>query len=786
MPTRPSPLLGAAHVGALWALAFAQPLFDLLGRNSVFFVARGSGPAQIVAFALLFALGPVLAVWLLELALERWAPAARWAVHLLLLGLVAAALILQLIGQLIQRPAGVMLAAAVLLGAGVVALYARGRFMRSVLDVLSPAPVIVLVLFLVIGPTSRLVLPEPEPRAEAVEVRDPAPVVVLIFDELPSGSLLDSAGRIDSARFPSFARLAREATWYRDATTVGGFTSVAVPAILTGRTPEPGALPIASEQPESLFTLLGESHRMLVQEDATQLCPEGICTDAAGERTVSGGLGPLFADLSIVSQHLLLPDALRAGLPDVSKTFGGFAEEFEGGGGGEPDGPAGDPAGEGDGRPRAVEGGDSQALAMAFAQGNALDEPDRFEQFTDGFDSGDGRSGRGAAGGHDERPSRGTSGGGPPASAKPALHLLHIQQPHYPWRRLPDGRMYSPQMGEWIRLMDDDSVWQAPESVTDIALQRHLLAVGYTDRILGGVIAAMERAGIWDEALLLVASDHGGAMIPGEPRRNPTAGNMGQVAPVPLFIKAPDQARGRTVPGPFCTAEALPAVATRLGIEYPWQKPDCPEDTVAVADFPDGVVEAPFEQVMRQRAAYAERIDALFGGGRDWQGVLAPRRWRDLLGRPPQPPARGNSFRLTGGSPATGEASTQPDDALAAPEELNPLQDHRPGAEVQPADASAEPEELDALQEHRPGAEVQPALLQRGSLEGVESEEEIAIVADGRVAGVGPAFQLEDEIRYSILLPPHSLRAGENKIEVHRIIRRPGGEPGVSFQRLWP
>ena len=32
----------ALHLGGLWALAFAQPLFDLLGENAQFFVARGS------------------------------------------------------------------------------------------------------------------------------------------------------------------------------------------------------------------------------------------------------------------------------------------------------------------------------------------------------------------------------------------------------------------------------------------------------------------------------------------------------------------------------------------------------------------------------------------------------------------------------------------------------------------------------------------------------------------------------------------------------------------------
>ena len=33
---------GGLRLAALWAFAVAQPLFDLLGRNAEFFVARGS------------------------------------------------------------------------------------------------------------------------------------------------------------------------------------------------------------------------------------------------------------------------------------------------------------------------------------------------------------------------------------------------------------------------------------------------------------------------------------------------------------------------------------------------------------------------------------------------------------------------------------------------------------------------------------------------------------------------------------------------------------------------
>jgi hypothetical protein len=42
----------SAHLTALCALAFAQPLFDILGKNPAFFAVRGSSRGDIVLFAL--------------------------------------------------------------------------------------------------------------------------------------------------------------------------------------------------------------------------------------------------------------------------------------------------------------------------------------------------------------------------------------------------------------------------------------------------------------------------------------------------------------------------------------------------------------------------------------------------------------------------------------------------------------------------------------------------------------------------------------------------------------
>ena len=85
--------------------------------------------------------------------------------------------------------------------------------------------------------------------------------------------------------------------------------------------------------------------------------------------------------------------------------------------------------------------------------------------------------------------------------------------------------------------------------VTAVALQRHLLEAGFADHLLGQVIARLKRTGLWNRALVVVTADHGGAVIAGQPRRNPTTRNLGQVGFVPLLVKAPGQRRGRVADG---------------------------------------------------------------------------------------------------------------------------------------------------------------------------------------------------------------------------------------------
>jgi Sulfatase len=258
-------------------------------------------------------------------ALAAWADDRAGAVlHLVLVGGLVAVIVLQALRRAGDPRAALALVAAALLGCAAAVAYSRVSYVRSFLTVLAPAPLVFLALFLFASPVTQLVLPS-EPEAQAASVSSDTPVVILVFDELAGTSLLDEDLEIDQDRYPNFAAFARESTWFRNAATVDAWTVNAVPAILTGVHPEHGRLPIHSEHPNNLFTLLADSHDLRVAESLTRLCPRDLCP-RAGE-AFGGRMRSLFSDAGVIYLHRTLPRDLRDGLPSVTGTWGAFLDD---------------------------------------------------------------------------------------------------------------------------------------------------------------------------------------------------------------------------------------------------------------------------------------------------------------------------------------------------------------------------------------------------------------------------------------------------------------------------
>ncbi len=120
--------------------------------------------------------------------------------------------------------------------------------------------------------------------AEAQRPRHPH-VVLVVLDEFPADTLLGPDGGVDAGRFPNFAALAGDATWFRNAHATYDSTTKAVPLILDGIRPQKGTLPIARDHPHSIFTALGRRrYRIVSSEEATAMCPRRYCPGQRAKR----------------------------------------------------------------------------------------------------------------------------------------------------------------------------------------------------------------------------------------------------------------------------------------------------------------------------------------------------------------------------------------------------------------------------------------------------------------------------------------------------------------------
>jgi Sulfatase len=508
--TRGAQLLAAS------SFALAQPLFDLLGKNAEFFAVRGSTPSDIVVFALVVTFVPALVLFAVEAAVGAVSRRASFALHLVFLAGLGAVFGVQALKRLEIHGTTVLIAGAVLVGLAVALAFWRLQPARSFLTVLVAAPFVFLGVFLFDTPVEKLVFPNEQLRAAVANVRHPTPIVLLLFDEFPVIDLENGKGEIDAGRYPNFARLARRSVWFRNTTTVSASTTFAVPAIPTGSPPKRGSLPIVQDYPNNLFTLLGGRYRMEVTESQTRLCPKRLCKRKHPD--TASRLSSLYSDARIVYLHLLAPPALEEPLPVIDESWTNFGADTTGN------------LGEGTKLPKID--------MRTFYKGRVR----AFNRFVASFR--------------------------PPGRGPPTLYFIHVLLPHTPWVFLPDGRgralarTKAPgRVGE--RWYDSDLAVQA--------WQRHLLQVGYTDRLLGHFLRRLHETGLWDKALIIVTPDHGISFRGGDLRRHPTRTNLAELAFTPLFVKLPGEQDGRVVDRHVVTVDILPTIADVIGVKIPWK-----------------------------------------------------------------------------------------------------------------------------------------------------------------------------------------------------------------------
>jgi hypothetical protein len=387
-------------------------------------------------------------------------------------------------------------------------LYAALPRVRQFLSLVAPFGVVAPLLFLVSPQIRPLLAPQPM-AVSGVVVQRPAPIVLIIFDGFRLVELLDEHGDVDATRFPNFARLARTSTWYRNATSVAAFTHHAVPAILTGRYQAGRARASVEQQPENLFTLLGGAFDLQVHEPVTALCPENLCP--LEEQSVPRWL-QLCADAAVIWLHIELPSGYRKRLPELTGKWSGFGEVHAG-------------------RKRQI-----------FEQ--ALVSDDRSDAFLRSLN-------RLEAGG------------------KMPLYVHHTLLPHNPFEYLPSGERYR-LSAERLRTTAAGYDWSDDPRAVRFEEAQYVLQIAHIDSLLGRLFGRLEQLGLFDSSLIVVTADHGFAFMAGRSQRHYSPDTVGDIVPVPLFVKSPGQRSGDVSDKEAETIDILPTIAEIVGVALPW------------------------------------------------------------------------------------------------------------------------------------------------------------------------------------------------------------------------
>ena len=682
-------------VAGLAALAFSRPLLAMFESQPEGLIAHDIVGARAAIFAAVVGFGVPIVLAAFNGSIGRLWKRARRPITFATVAALSVLVTAQVVSRLFPN-ISVSAFVTVCFGAGglVALLHLTRSGFRSFLNLMSLGVLVFPLNFAFLSPAKSLIFDKRDvDQAPAYGRLSQKPVVVLVFDEFPTSVLMDEDLKIDVGRFPNFGRLAEVSTWYRYATTNSEATVGSIPTMLTGMMPDPQErrLPIASQYLLTLFDALAESHEMHVYESVTQLCRPSVCGQHAGTSAIDTAA---IRDLWILYQYVVLPESLRGDLPSLQGRWSGFGNDT-------PDTKPSEPK-----TPKDL-------LATARFGSRQTQFIDFVEAMSD-FGSG-------------------------------TLHYLHILLPHAPYYydhrgktyALPDARGILGEMEDGDPRASQPHEWHPDQAAADHALQRLMLQVGAVDRLLGRALDKLATLSLLDDALIVVAGDHGASYsVPGS-RREIGQTHFAAVAGIPLFVKLPKQTEGRISNAPAQLRDVFPTVLQALGgstksLNIAGVALDAVEgrqDRDPVV-FNDGYrsFSKPFPEFQRELTSLVREKRQLFPGG-SWTAVFG-----------------------AGRSAMLGKAVEQYQDSGDRSFEASLLQ----------------PELWDDVNLSGPFV---PTLVRGRVLSAHDGTLELAVSANGRIAGFARPFRFDDaRNEFAALIDPDLLTDGRNEVSVFRLV----------------
>lgn len=553
----------ALHVFVLISFAVAQPLYDIIRQYPTFLVAHDAGPKEIVLLVLLLSFGAALVPLAAEGMVGLFSESLRKGIHAIVVFVSLVLIFLPPLAKLDIDAGSVTVAIATILAGALTLAYLAVCSIRSLATALTVAVIFFPLIFLFTKPVSDFIFPKEAPSFETSPLDSTPPIVMVVLDEFSSISLLDDRHEIDSDRFPHIAAFAKEAHWFRNATTNSDVTDLALPAILTGLMPSrrPAVPPTLKNYPNNLFVLLGGNYELNVVESGTSLCP-----DHGPGISLWKSFTSLLLDIGVVYFHIILPPDMAKGLPAVSQNWGGFLQDTDA----------------------------THATRWRVEIPGGLGGKGKvFREFISSIGN----------------------------SSSPALNFLHIILPHVPYQHLPSGKKYGrvlfrPHGG-------DNEFWGGDELGIATSYQRYLLQVQFVDTLIGEMIQRLKEVGLYDETLIILVGDHGVSFVPNDERRILSEGNVAEIISIPLIIKTPHQANGVIDDRNVESIDILPMIAEVLGVNAGWTFDGTSLLDPSTKDRSRKTVYAyrgntyHFDAEFREKYSALEKKLGLFGTGKD-------------------------------------------------------------------------------------------------------------------------------------------------------------------------
>jgi hypothetical protein len=506
---------------AVYTFAVTAPLLEKFRAEPDFFVTQRISAVMLVVFALTVALAIPGIFAAAIFYISRLTPRLGNAVYFFATWLLTSAFILPYItAEKIKtiRALEYGCAGGLVLAIFIFSIPALSRFVAF----LAPAFILFIGLFLGDSGIRQSILAG-DGKVSISSHGDSTPIVLVVFDELPLSGLLSSENQIDEQLFPNFVALAQQSTWYRGAKAVSTHTALALPAILSGKYPNPEKKsPTFRNHPNNLFTLLGATHTPVVLERVSSLCPPDIC--GTDQRGITSKFSELLMDSLAVYLRILLPRDRLFGFPDINTNWGGFWTKASG--------------------------------SQNRDDWKRLGRIRLFQEMLSKIVS---------------------------PSPKPLLLFAHHLMPHMPYQWTKELRLYP--ADEFPEGYVNDN-WQGNDWQIQQAYQRFLVQVQAADTILGGYIQKLKDSGLWDKALVIVTADHGVTFEKSAHRRGNIESLSFEydLMSIPLFVKRPAQKNADTNQLIAQSIDILPTIAKSVAADVTWDFDGIPLDSSKLSE----------------------------------------------------------------------------------------------------------------------------------------------------------------------------------------------------------